>query len=97
MEKLVRDNTPKILKKEGKKPAIRTASDGEYWTALKSKLNEEVQKFLINPTEHVLVDIYEVMNAIYDFKGIDKKKLKQIRKEKAKERGKFKKRIILEE
>lgn len=92
----MRDHIPKIIKKAGKKPVTRLATDGGYWTMLKAKLQEEVAEFLENPTEEELVDIYEVMNAIYDFKGIDKKNLKKIRKEKAKEKGKFKKRIILE-
>jgi len=94
--KLVRDKIPRNIKKEGKKPVTRIATEGEYWTMLKAKLNEEVSEFLQNPNEEELVDIYEVMNAIYDFKKIDKKNLKKIRKEKAKLKGKFRKGIILE-
>ena len=94
--KLVRDNIPTIMKKAGKNPKIKIACEEEYWKALKDKLKEEVNEFLENPTEEELVDIYEVMHAIYDLKKIDKEILKKIRAEKAKTHGQFKKRIILE-
>jgi ADP-ribose pyrophosphatase YjhB (NUDIX family) len=44
-----------------------------------------------------LADILEIIYAICDFKKIDKKELEKLRKKKAKERGKFKRRIILDE
>lgn len=96
MEKLVRDKLPEIIKKEGKKVRVRKASDGEYWTMLKAKLMEEVQDFLANPVEEGLVDIYEVMNAIYDFMNLRKEDLKKIAEEKREKKGSFKKRVVLE-
>jgi len=47
--------------------------------------------------EEELADILEVINAICDFKKINKKELELIRKKKTKERGGFKERIILDE
>jgi predicted house-cleaning noncanonical NTP pyrophosphatase (MazG superfamily) len=43
-----------------------------------------------------LADILEIIYAICDFKKISKKELEKLRKKKIKERGSFKKRIILE-
>lgn len=94
-EKLVRDKVPEIIQKEGKKAVFRKASEGEYWTMLKSKLKEEVEDFLSNPIEEGLVDIYEVMNAIYDFMNVRKENLKKLAEEKRKEKGSFKERIVL--
>ena len=39
----------------------------------------------------------EIMDAIIDYKKFNKTKLKTIKKNKARERGKFKRRIILDE
>jgi len=94
--KLVRDKIPEIISKSGKEVITRVANDGEYWTMLKAKLKEEVEKFLIDPSDEELVDIYEVMNAIYDFRKIKKEDLKKLRKKKKTEKGIFKGRVILE-
>jgi predicted house-cleaning noncanonical NTP pyrophosphatase (MazG superfamily) len=64
---------------------------------LKEKLREEVKEFLKRPNREELSDILEVIYAICDFKKIDKKGLEKLRKKKAKERGEFKKKIILDE
>ena len=95
--KLVRDKIPEIIKQKNKIPVIHTADDNEYWEKLKEKLQEEVTEFLKNYSEEELVDILEVIDNICYFKNIDKRELETLRKKKAKERGKFKKKIILEE
>lgn len=95
--KLVRDKIPKILKEKGLKIKKHIANDEEYWRKLKEKLKEEVEEFLINSSDEELVDILEVIEAIYKFKNVNKKELSKKRKDKTKERGKFKKRIILDE
>jgi predicted house-cleaning noncanonical NTP pyrophosphatase (MazG superfamily) len=64
---------------------------------LKQKLKEEVEEFLKTPNKEELADILEVIYAICDFKKIEKKELEKLRKKKIKERGGFKKRIILDE
>ncbi len=94
--KLVRDKIPEIISKSGKEATTRIATDGEYWTMLKAKLKEEVEEFLVDPSDEELVDIYEVMNAIYDFRKIKKEDLKKLREKKKVERGIFKGRVILE-
>jgi predicted house-cleaning noncanonical NTP pyrophosphatase (MazG superfamily) len=95
--KLVRDKIPEIIKKKGKIPIIHIANEKEYWKGLKRKLREEVNEFLKNFNEEELADILEIIYAICDLKKIDKKGLEKLRKKKAKERGEFKKKIILDE
>ena len=98
-KKLVRDKIPEILKNQAKKiPVIHTAeNDEEYWQKLKEKLQEEVNEFIKDENENELTDILEVVYAICDFKKIKREKLEKIRIKKAKERGGFKERIILDE
>ena len=95
--KLVRNKIPEIIKKKGKIPITHIASDLEYWEKLKQKFMEEVEEYLADENEEELAEVLEVINAIYDFKKIKKTKLEAMRKKKAKERGGFKKRIILQE
>jgi predicted house-cleaning noncanonical NTP pyrophosphatase (MazG superfamily) len=95
--KLVRDKIPEIIRKRGAKPIIHIANKKEYWKTLKEKLREEVNEFLMNSNKDELVDILEIIYAICDFKKIDKNELERLRKKKSKERGGFKKRIILDE
>ncbi len=95
--KLVRDRIPEIIQRNGQTPITRIASDAEYFEKLKEKLKEEFCEFSENPAEEELADILEIVFAICDFKRINRKKLDALRKKKAKERGAFKKRIILEE
>ena len=95
--KLVRDKIPEIIKQKGLTPTTHFANDEEYWRKLKEKLQEEIDEFLDKSNEEELSDILEVIDAICEFKKIDKDKLESLRKKKSEERGKFKERIILDE
>ena len=95
--KLVRDKIPEIVKEDGKTPITHIANDEEFWNKLKEKLNEETQEFFGAISEEELADVFEVLEKICMFKGMNKKEIAWERKFKAKERGVFNKRIILEE
>lgn len=57
----------------------------------------EVNEFLEETNTEELSDILEVIDAICQFKDIDKKTLTEIQNKKTKIRRKFNKRIILDE
>ena len=95
--KLVRDKIPEILDKKGVKYKIHIANKKEYWQKLKEKLLEEIKEFSKSESIEEFADILEVLDAVRDYKKFDKIKLETIKKKKAKDRGDFKKRIILEE
>lgn len=95
--KLVRDKIPEIIKSKGGTPITHVADDDEYWQKLKEKLTEEVNEFIESDNEEELADILEVLNAIFDFKKIDRIKLEALRIEKVNRRGAFKNKIILNE
>jgi len=95
--KLVRDKIPEYIIKKGGVPITHIASEAEYWQKLKEKLLEEVKEFTDSETIEEIADILEVIDAICKYKKFNKKKLETIKTKKVKERGAFKKRIILEE
>ena len=94
--KLVRDKIPETIRKDNQKPIIHTANDSEYWQSLKDKLKEEVNEFDKESSKEEFADILEVLEAIGKLKHFNPKEIKQIKEDKAKLRGKFEKRIILE-
>jgi predicted house-cleaning noncanonical NTP pyrophosphatase (MazG superfamily) len=96
-DKLVRDTIPEIITKKGKTAVTHIADEREYWDKLQEKLEEEVKEFLFAKNEEEMGDILEVLDAIMQFKGFDKQNIDMLQKKKAAERGKFTKRIILEE
>lgn len=95
-DKLIRDKIPDIIRKEGKIPLTHVADEKEYWEKLKEKLKEETDEFLENSNEEELSDILEVINAVCEFKKINKEDLELTREKKSKERGGFKNKIILD-
>jgi predicted house-cleaning noncanonical NTP pyrophosphatase (MazG superfamily) len=96
--KLVRDKVPElILKKEGKVPITHIATHTEYHQKLLAKLEEEVAEFRKSERIDELVDIYEVLDAIMVEKKVTKRTLHDAQNEKAKQRGQFARRIILDE
>jgi len=95
--KLVRDKIPEIIKKDQGRPITHIAKKEEYWQKLKEKLEEEIEEFKEDCNEEELADVLEVIDAIIEFKKLNKSKLNKIKSEKARKRGKFTKRIILDD
>lgn len=95
--KLVRDKISEYIKKKGGNPITHIANEAEYWRKLKEKLLEEVEEFNKDENIEELADIFEVLDAIAEYKGFDKDEVNRIRDKKTEEKGKFKERIILDE
>ena len=90
--KLVRDNIPEIIKKNGDEPVYRTLNERDYFDFLNEKINE----YLANNNTEKLTDIIEVIYAILSFKGITLGEFEKIRIKKLNEKGAFNKKIFLE-
>ena len=94
--KLVRDNIPEIMIKNGAKPVTRILSDEEYIKELNKKLQEELNEYLQDGDVLELADLEEVLLAILKVKNITKEEFDNIRIEKVNKRGAFNKKIFLE-
>lgn len=95
--KLVRDKIPEIIKAKGGEYRIHIADEAQYWQKLKDKFLEEVSEF--NKSEDIdeMVDIFEVITAINEFKGWQVERIVNLQKDKREQRRAFSQRIILEE
>lgn len=94
--KLVRDKIPACILTKGGAPVYHKADEKEYGKKLKEKLFEEAEEFKKDESLEEFADLLEVINAIADYKGFSQKAIKLIMDKKAKEKGKFKERIILQ-
>ena len=94
--KLVRDNIPDIIKKNGATPIVRILDDEEYFKELNRKLKEELNEYLDGNDIEERADLYEVMLAILDYKKMSLMEFDIIRKMKVEKRGAFKNKIYLE-
>ena len=95
--KLVRDKIPEIIKGNGESPITHKADDVEYWQKLLEKLSEEVDEFRRDQNEGEIADILEVIEAIAEHRGFVWEDIKKIKAKKARERGGFEERIILDD
>ena len=91
------DKIPDYIKSKGGNVIFHIANDKEYWLKLKEKLHEEVSEFLKAESIEEMADILEVIDAIINYKSFSRKELENIKNKKAKERGKFQDKIILDE
>lgn len=98
--KLVRDNIPDIISKNGEVAVTRVLSNEEYRKELYKKLIEECNE-VINAKDKVAIleelgDVLEVIRAIAEFEDKTISDIISIADDKKKERGGFSKRIFLE-
>ena len=90
-QKLVRDNIPAIIEKNGETCVTRTLSDKEYEDALMNKLQEEVAELL----EAYTAKERSVLYAMGKTCAVSKREIEQVRSQKAAEKGTFSKKIFL--
>ena len=95
--KLVRDNIPAIINKDGKTAKVHIADDKEYDKRLREKLLEEANEFAASGNPEELADVLEVVYAIAINSGIHKVQLESMVQKKRNEKGSFEKRIVLDE
>ena len=103
-QKLVRDNIPAILEKNGEACVTRTLSGKEYEDALVEKLQEEVAELLETYTAKErsaldcadeMADVMEVLYAMGKPCAVSKRDVEQVRSQKAAEKGTFSKKTFL--
>lgn len=103
-QKLVRDNIPAIIEKNGETCVTRKLTDKEYETALAEKLQEEVKELLeaytakersVLDCAEEMADVMEVMYAMGKTCAVSKREIEQVRSQKASEKGIFSKKIFL--
>lgn len=93
--KLVRDNIPDICLKNNETPVTRILDENEYISALKIKLQEEVNEFIESDDITELADILEVVDALAAVGNSSLDRVLEIKNKKADANGKFDKRIFL--
>lgn len=100
MNKLVRDNIPDIIRKNGDIPFYHILDEEEYILALKTKMMEEYQEILgASSKEEILeecADLLELLFALTVANGYTEEDLLNTRILKREKRGGFDKRIFLE-
>lgn len=96
-EKLVRDKVPQIIRDSGREPVTRVLEDdAAFLAALDTKLLEEVNEYLENPSAEELADIIEVIEAILAIRRIAQPELRRAKNAKTLKRGSFHGRVYLE-
>jgi predicted house-cleaning noncanonical NTP pyrophosphatase (MazG superfamily) len=93
MQKLVRDNIPEIIEREGGKVVQRVLLDDEYKIELSKKLIEEANEFMRDENIEELADVFEAIMRTYGFTQLE---LEAARAKKNTIKGAFTKRIYVE-
>jgi predicted house-cleaning noncanonical NTP pyrophosphatase (MazG superfamily) len=95
--KLVRDRIPEIIESSGRGYRVRTATPEEFEEYVIKKLQEELDEFKESKELKELADLLEVVYAVAALHGWTRDTIENLRKERTKSRGAFKKRLILME
>jgi len=93
--KLVRNKIPEIIQKNGDVPKIMILDEAQYFSALNTKLQEEIAEYLEDYRADELADILEVIYAIVRHKGLTVDDLEMLRAKKLEERGDFSNKVLL--
>tara|TARA_Y100000034_G_scaffold135472_1_gene207528 strand:+ start:1821 stop:2132 length:312 start_codon:yes stop_codon:yes gene_type:complete len=96
LNKLVRDNIVKIIKKQGGECTHHIADWREYEKRLRDKLYEEVEEFFEEPCKEEMADIQEVLEALMVFYSIDPYDMETTKLNKRGTRGAFATRLVLD-
>lgn len=99
--KLVRDNVPEIMEKEGKKCVVKILDDAEYKQTLLRKIVEEAAEMReSNGDLQELIkevgDVQEVLESIVKAFGLDAAEIERVKNERKTARGSFEKKVFLE-
>jgi predicted house-cleaning noncanonical NTP pyrophosphatase (MazG superfamily) len=98
--KLIRDNIPEIIKKNGANPKISVLDDDKFKVALKEKLVEEAKELLEAKTsEKILNELSDVLQLLESIARNNNTTISDVEKQKEQkkiERGGFDKKLFLE-
>lgn len=95
-DKLVRDRIPDMIRENGETPETHVADDSEFRHRLGDKLVEEAVEFRESGDAEELADVLAVVGAICRADDIDRETVESIGRKKARKRGVFERRLILE-
>lgn len=95
-DKLIRDRIPEIIRVSGRQCVCRVMEQQEYLERLDQKLPEELNEYLESGSLEELADLTEVIHAVVRARGYTLTQLEQARADKARDRGGFEKRLLLE-
>lgn len=93
--KLIRDRIPEIIEATGSSCVTRVLSDEEYLSLVDAKLDEELAEYHKDQTPEELADLLEVIYAAAAARGCSAEVLDRLRAEKAAQRGRFEKKLLL--
>ena len=95
--KLVRDNIPMIIERDGSEPVWRNATIFEMNEMLIDKIREEINEFQESPCLDEAADIYEVFLKMIEHWNMNIDNVKMVADNKRYIRGSFNEGIILED
>lgn len=99
-DKLVRDNIPDIIRKNGEEPVTRVLNDEEYWEYLLKKDQEELKEVetaeSLDERKKELADKLELIRAMAEFSGFNLNEIIEEADRKKQKNGGFEKRLLLE-
>lgn len=97
-EKLVRDNIPDIIRKNGEEPVVEILNDERYKEELEKKLQEECNEVInakVMDRIEEIADLLEVMHSLAELEDKTMEDVEKVRIGKKLKRGGFSDKIYL--